>query len=462
MDTGTGDTASVEMPFQELLAQNVSRHKTMDELSSFLTWRIHALLRRLFRRTPYAWSTPDVLVEPSFDRARSQLSSLMTATKENLIATITKNDKVDNAVALVDWRALEVLCSLAERGLEATQKFGEFAAYDKFSSEEALQLSQVDVHRPLAVRQTVAERREALRKFSMERPVSDDKSTFPEPESLNGELTKWRTEFLASLSELESAAKKEGSEGVTKQIHEVLEAAEKAATDAKAAAVKAAGDARAAAKAAEEAAKPGALNLTLSGDFDDQVLVSVDGIEVARSRGKTIALERVVPGLRKISAHAKKGTKDVETAVMVDVKPGLQELELLLHDAPPRREAPRKGARLERDAIVSLDQLAVDIARIIDHDAAAELWDRYERGERNVFTRKLYTMEGLREFEEIRTRYRSDRDFMRTVDRYIGEFERLLKEVSRDDRGEVLARTYLTSETGKVYTVLAHAAGRFD
>jgi len=51
---------------------------------------------------------------------------------------------------------------------------------------------------------------------------------------------------------------------------------------------------------------------------------------------------------------------------------------------------------------------------------------------------------------------------MQTVDRYVSEFERLLDEVSRDDRGQVVARTYLTSETGKVYTMLAHAAGRFD
>jgi hypothetical protein len=144
-----------------------------------------------------------------------------------------------------------------------------------------------------------------------------------------GELTEWRTEFLASLSELEAAAKK-GTDDVTKQIQETVRAAETAATDAKAAAEKAAADARAAAKTAEEANKPGALNLTLSGDFDDEVLISVDDIEVARSRGKTIALERVVPGLRKVSAHAKKGAKDVETALMVDIKPGLQRLELVL------------------------------------------------------------------------------------------------------------------------------------
>ena len=118
--------------------------------------------------------------------------------------------------------------------------------------------------------------------------------------------------------------------------------------------------------------------------------------------------------------------------------------------------------RPTRHSIESLDSLSLDIARMIDHDAAAELWDRYNRGERNVFTRKLYTMQGQKAFEEVRRRYRSDREFKQTVDRYIAEFERLLEEVSRDDRGQVVARTYLTSETGKVYTMLAHAAGRIE
>src|SRR6185437_12575320 len=118
--------------------------------------------------------------------------------------------------------------------------------------------------------------------------------------------------------------------------------------------------------------------------------------------------------------------------------------------------------RTARHSIESLDSLSVDIARMIDHDAAADLWDRYKRGERNVFTRRLYTLQGQQAFDEIRKKYRADREFKLTVDRYIGEFEHLLDEVARDDRGQVVARTYLTSETGKVYTMLAHAAGRFD
>jgi hypothetical protein len=126
--------------------------------------------------------------------------------------------------------------------------------------------------------------------------------------------------------------------------------------------------------------------------------------------------------------------------------------------APPRQPDDRNV----RHTIESLDSLSVDIARMIDHDAAAELWERYNRGERNVFTRRLYTMQGQKAFDEVRRRYKSDREFRQTVDRYIGEFERLLNEVARDDRGQVVARTYLTSETGKVYTMLAHAAGRFE
>ena len=136
----------------------------------------------------------------------------------------------------------------------------------------------------------------------------------------------------------------------------------------------------------------------------------------------------------------------------------------LLNRASKAEQAPPAGPGGERPArhtLESLDSLSVDIARMIDHDAAAELWDRYNRGERNVFTKRLYTMQGQKTFDEIRKKYRGDREFKQTVDRYIGEFERLLEEVSRGDRGQVVARTYLTSETGKVYTMLAHAAGRF-
>ncbi len=129
---------------------------------------------------------------------------------------------------------------------------------------------------------------------------------------------------------------------------------------------------------------------------------------------------------------------------------------------PALRKAPRGEERAQRDPTESIDTLSVDIARMIDHDAAVDLWDRYKRGERGVFSRRLYTLQGQKPFDEIRNKYRSDPEFRQTVEHYIHEFERLLDDVSRGDRGPNVARSYLASDTGKVYTMLAHAAGRFD
>ncbi len=119
-----------------------------------------------------------------------------------------------------------------------------------------------------------------------------------------------------------------------------------------------------------------------------------------------------------------------------------------------------KGKRPD-DAMDSLDNLSADISRLIDHNVAADLWERYRRGERNLFSKRIYTMQGQKAFEDINRRYKSDLDFRDTVDRYTQEFERLLSEVAREDRDGNTTSSYLTSDTGKVYTMLAHAAGRF-
>ena len=128
---------------------------------------------------------------------------------------------------------------------------------------------------------------------------------------------------------------------------------------------------------------------------------------------------------------------------------------------PVRRETSARSTDVPMRAIESLDALSNDIARLVDHDAAIELWDRFKRGEKNAFTRRLYSAQGQKTFEDIRRKYRRSTEFRETVDHYIEEFERLLDQVSRDDRGQVLTKTYLTSDTGKVYTLLAHAAAKF-
>jgi Apolipoprotein A1/A4/E domain len=183
----------------------------------------------------------------------------------------------------------------------------------------------------------------------------------------------------------------------------------------------------------------------------------------ARSEHRPPARLEVVGGGRAAPPPPRRPEGPAAPGPQGDGRGGREGREGWINDLLTRASREEGGKeRAPHHALESLDSLSVDIARMIDHDAAAELWDRYKRGERNVFTKRLYTMQGQKTFDEIRKRYRGDREFKQTVDRYIGEFERLLDDVSRDERGAVVARTYLTSETGKVYTMLAHAAGRFE
>jgi hypothetical protein len=122
---------------------------------------------------------------------------------------------------------------------------------------------------------------------------------------------------------------------------------------------------------------------------------------------------------------------------------------------PPRGRAPQQASGGN-----PLESLSLDIGRLMDRNLCAEMWDRYQRGESKAFTKRLYTPAGQKAFDEVARKYRADRNFKQTVDRYIAEFERLLDEVARDERGPAVLRGHLTSETGLVYTLLAHAAGR--
>ena len=101
-----------------------------------------------------------------------------------------------------------------------------------------------------------------------------------------------------------------------------------------------------------------------------------------------------------------------------------------------------------------------EIARAIDHRTAAEVWQRFRAGERGVLGRHIYSLEGQTTFDEISRRYDRESDFRMTVDRYIGDFERLLGEAEQTDPDGRMLQSYLTSENGRVYLLLAHASGR--
>ncbi|MGA7456222.1 MAG: hypothetical protein WBW51_02685, partial [Methyloceanibacter sp.] len=118
--------------------------------------------------------------------------------------------------------------------------------------------------------------------------------------------------------------------------------------------------------------------------------------------------------------------------------------------APPAQAPAQGGGQLRLD----------EIARAIDYRTASDVWQRFRSGERGVLGRHIYTVEGQATFDEMVRRYDREPDFRMTVDRYIGDFERLLGDAEASDPDGRMLQNYLTSESGRVYLLLAHASGR--
>ena len=79
------------------------------------------------------------------------------------------------------------------------------------------------------------------------------------------------------------------------------------------------------------------------------------------------------------------------------------------------REQPRASEdRPPRHSIESLDSLSVDIARMIDHYAAADLWDRYKPATQRVHPPALYA-QGQQAFDDIHKKYRRIQSLKRVV-----------------------------------------------
>jgi outer membrane biosynthesis protein TonB len=108
----------------------------------------------------------------------------------------------------------------------------------------------------------------------------------------------------------------------------------------------------------------------------------------------------------------------------------------------------------------NLTALTDEIARAIEPAALGDAWQRYQAGEQNAFSRRIYTLTGQSTYDEVRKRLGRDPEFAKNAGAYMSEFEQLLKRAAAgsDPVGET--RAQLISDRGKVYTMLAHASGR--
>jgi hypothetical protein len=110
--------------------------------------------------------------------------------------------------------------------------------------------------------------------------------------------------------------------------------------------------------------------------------------------------------------------------------------------------------------IEALNSAAIDITRTFAPDVADSAWAAYLKGDRGVFTRRAVRLLDGVEQREIARLYDDDYAFRDQVNRYIHDFESMLRTILMQRDGSPLGVTLLSSDMGKLYVALAQAIER--
>ena len=108
----------------------------------------------------------------------------------------------------------------------------------------------------------------------------------------------------------------------------------------------------------------------------------------------------------------------------------------------------------------SLNSCSIDIARALDAEVTDTAWASYLRGDRGIFTRRAVRLLDNQQARAISEVYEADDEMREAVNRYIHDFEALLRPVLSTRDGNALAVTLLSSDIGRLYVVLAQAIER--
>ncbi|HEY0627067.1 MAG TPA: hypothetical protein VGD10_10080 [Allosphingosinicella sp.] len=110
--------------------------------------------------------------------------------------------------------------------------------------------------------------------------------------------------------------------------------------------------------------------------------------------------------------------------------------------------------------IEALNSTAIDVTKILSNEVTDAEWAAYLKGDRGVFTRRAVRLLDNSEAREVGQYYEMDAEFREQVNRYIADFETMLRRVLADRDGNALGVTILSSDMGKLYVALAQAIER--
>jgi hypothetical protein len=199
---------------------------------------------------------------------------------------------------------------------------------------------------------------------------------------------------------------------------------------------------------------------------------SIEGI-IPASAGKLseetrAALEKVVresveERLREVeqvaarAVESAKSASDRLTQQMVTLGQTAAALEQHIEDTSKEQREKDSEAFARRVSLLmdSMNSAAIDVGKILSDEIDDKAWDSYIKGNRGVFTRRAVRLIGGSETRAIKAHYDSEPEFQQSVNRYIADFEAMLRRVVAERDGGIIAVTLMSSDMGKLYAALA-------
>ncbi|HEY0447133.1 MAG TPA: hypothetical protein VGD19_11835 [Allosphingosinicella sp.] len=164
--------------------------------------------------------------------------------------------------------------------------------------------------------------------------------------------------------------------------------------------------------------------------------------------------ERAVEAARKASERL--------TRQMLTIGETASAMEERFEEARQEREEKESENFSRRVALLieSLNSTAIDVTKILSNEVTDSAWAAYLKGDRGVFTRRAVRLLDNNESRDIFQHYESDQEFRDQVNRYIHDFEAMLRRILTDRDSSALGVTILSSDMGKLYVALAQAIER--
>lgn len=162
------------------------------------------------------------------------------------------------------------------------------------------------------------------------------------------------------------------------------------------------------------------------------------------------------------AAEAAQRASERLTRQMLAIADSTALVESRIEDARAERENADTDTFARRVSLLieSLNSASIDITKSFSTEVSDSAWAAYLKGDRGVFTRRAVRLLDTSEAREIARLHEEDPAFRELVNRYIHDFEAMLRTILAQRDGSPLGVTLLSSDMGKLYVALAQAIER--